>query len=115
VIIPRILLAPEYVALDLPILGPFLPIPGTGCRPGSPFAIPGIENFCLGAFKLPEGNFTIPRNHDTVPRIITRPQIMDVSWPQVLMVYLAPRNLLPPGNDYTVLRIITGSQIMDVS
>ena len=75
-IVPRILLAPEYVGcfaysqeLDLPILGPFLPFPGTRCRPGSPFAIPGIENFCLEAFKLPEINFTIPRNRLPIPRI----------------------------------------------
>jgi hypothetical protein len=60
-------------------------------------------------------NLLPPENDDIVPRIITRPQIMDVSWPQVLMVYPAPRNFLPPGNDYTVLRIIIGSQIMDVS
>ena len=32
------------------------------------------------------------RNDNTVPRIITGPQIMDASWPQVLKVYLAPRN-----------------------
>jgi hypothetical protein len=37
-------------------------------------------------------NLLPPRNDDTVPRITTGPQILDVSWPQVLKVYLAPRN-----------------------
>jgi hypothetical protein len=36
---------------------------------GSLLGHPDGLNFCLGAFKLPERNFTIPRNRLPVPKI----------------------------------------------